>query len=160
MLAKVRESLWRYSRCLVILASRPHDDVGRRSSRLLGLLICVVARKGRLGQAENGARSASQVSPRVRGEGVEQTRGSFLGQVGLLQDTLGGVDVRKIHDCGRMARVEDGSETDTLSQRLHDVVVNLVIDNVASLLVVDWVDALVVSVILVTVLVFDLSAVA
>jgi hypothetical protein len=59
-----------------------------------------------------------------------------------------------------MARVEDGSETDTLSQRLHDVVVNLVIDNVASLLVVDWVDALVVSVILVTVLVFDLSAVA
>jgi hypothetical protein len=56
-----------------------------------------------------------------------------------------------------MARVEDGSETDTLSQGLHDTVVNLVIDNRASFSVINRVDAFIITVIFITIRVFNLT---
>jgi hypothetical protein len=56
-----------------------------------------------------------------------------------------------------MARVEDSSETDTLSQGLHHTVVDLVIDNGASFSVINGVDAFIVTIIFVTIHVFNLT---
>jgi hypothetical protein len=56
-----------------------------------------------------------------------------------------------------MARVEDSSKTDTLSQGLHDTVMNLVIDNRTGFSVIDGIDALIITIIFVTVYVFNLT---
>ena len=58
-----------------------------------------------------------------------------------------------------MTRIENGCETDTGLQRLDHTEVNLVVNNMASLLVVDRVDDFVVSIILVAVKVLGLTAV-
>lgn len=57
-----------------------------------------------------------------------------------------------------MAAVEDGGEADTRREGLDDYGVDLVVDDVALCLEVDWVDDLVVSVILVAVEVLGLTA--
>jgi hypothetical protein len=59
-----------------------------------------------------------------------------------------------------VARVKDCSQTDTGLEGLDDVVVDLVIDNVAVLLEIDRVDDFVVTVFLVAVGICGLAAVA
>ena len=149
-----------YARCLVVLAAGPHDDVGGRRSRVLGLVVRVVALVGRLGEAEDGARDATEIAARIGPQGAKQALAGFLGQVGLLEDALGGVDVRQVHDGGRVARVENSRQPHAGLQRLDDAEVNLVVDDVAGLLEVDGVDDLVVAVVFVAVEVLGLPAVA
>ena len=59
-----------------------------------------------------------------------------------------------------MARVEDGREPHTGLKRLHDPVVDLVVDEVACFLIVYRVNNLIVPVLLVAIQVFRLSSVA
>jgi hypothetical protein len=58
-----------------------------------------------------------------------------------------------------MARVKNGSETNTLYQGLHDTEMNFIINDGTSFGVVNRVDAFVVSVIFIAIQVFDLTTV-
>lgn len=148
-----------YLRCLVILAARPHDDISRRGTRISGLLVSVVTPICRFGKLEDGAGQAAEVTGGIGLDGIKQTSTSLLGEVGFLQNTLGGVDVWQIHDGSGVAGVEDGRETNTGQQGLHNVEVDLVVDNVAVLLMIDRVDDFVVAVILVAIEIFRLTSV-
>jgi hypothetical protein len=58
-----------------------------------------------------------------------------------------------------VARVKDGCQAHTGRERLDNNPVNLVVNDVAILLVIDWVDNLIIAVLFVTVEVFRLASV-
>lgn len=147
-------------RGLIISASRPHNDVGRRRAHRLCHLGGTVTLVGRLGEAKDGARHAADIAPRVGSQGAEKTLARLLGQVGLLEDAFCGVDVGQVHGRGRVARVENGRQSDAGAEGPDDEGVDLVVDDVTVLLVVDGVHHLVESVVFVTVQVLGLAAVA
>lgn len=56
-----------------------------------------------------------------------------------------------------MAGIEDGRQANTLNERLDNVVMNLVVSEATGLLMVDRVNALIVSIIFIAVLVLNLT---
>lgn len=144
-------------RSLIVFASRPHDDVSGRSPRLDGLLVPRVSSESGLGEAEYLLSDASHVTRGVGGHGAQETLAGLGRQVGLLENTLGGVEVRQVETGARVARVEDGRQSDTGLERLHNHVMKVVVDDVARVLVIYRVDNFIVTVLLITVFVLRLS---
>lgn len=104
-----------------------------------------------LEKANGGACHAGEISLAVRRECGEQILRGFLGQVRLLQDTLGRVHVRQIQSGSRVARVEYGRQSHTGTQRAYHNVVHVVVNNMSSTLIIYWVDHVVEAVVLVTI---------
>lgn len=144
---------------LVILASRPHHHVrGARLGRN-GPVVRLVAIRGFLEEAHDVAGHAAHVAARVRGYDGEEALAGFLGEVGLLEDALGGVDVGEVEGGAGVAGVEDGGEADAGLEGGHHDAVHFVVDDVTDLAEVDGVDDLVVAVGFVAVEVFGLASV-
>lgn len=146
-------------RGLRVLASRPHDNISRRSLGLLRLLVRIITLDGRLCETKHSASQTSHVTTSIGSDGAQQSLTGFLRQVGFLQYTLGRVYVGKIHDSSRMARVKDGCQTHTRLQGSHTSEVNFVVNNMSSSLVIDRIDDLVVAVVFVTVQILGLTTV-
>lgn len=83
-------------RSLIVFASRPHYDVSGRGPRLDGLLVPRVSSESGLGEAEYLLGDASHVARGVGGHGAQETLAGLGRQVGLLENTLGGVEVRQV----------------------------------------------------------------
>ncbi|KAK4680595.1 hypothetical protein QC764_0000380 [Podospora pseudoanserina] len=134
---------------------------GTRSLRVdSGIGRGVVALEGTLCETEYAGGHGRHVATGIRTHRRQQARAGFLGQVGLLEKTLGVVDIGKIKYRARVARVENGRQPDTFDQGLHNVEVDLVVHNMAVLLEVDRVNNLIVSILLVAIMVLGLTAVA
>lgn len=138
-------------RSLCILATTPHDDVcGARFGPQI-LLVHLVARSDFLEQARSARHHAGHVLASIRGHNAQKTLASFLGQVGLLEHTLGGVEVRKVERGARMARVEDSRQSHPGLERAHHNAMHLIINDVARCSEIHRVNDLVVAVVFVTV---------
>lgn len=61
-----------------------------------------------LEEANDLGSNSTEVALAVGGDDAEKALTGFLGEVGLLEDALGRVDVRKIESGSRVTRVEDG----------------------------------------------------
>lgn len=144
-------------RSLIVFASRPHYDVSGRSPRLDGLLVPRVSSESGLGEAEYLLSDASHVTRGVGGHGTQETLTGLSRQVGLLENTLGRVEIRQVETGTRVARVEYSRQPDTGLERLHNHVMKVVVDDVARVLVIYRVDNFIVTVLLVTVFVLRLS---
>ena len=145
---------------LVILAPRPHHHVrGARLSRH-GAVIRLIPVRGFLDEAHEVARHAAHVAARIGRDDGEQALPGFLGEVGLFEDALGGVDVGEVQGGAGVAGVEDGGEADAGLEGGHHDAVHFIVDDVADLAEVDGVDDLVVAVWFVAVEVFGLASVA
>lgn len=94
---------------------------------------------------------AAHVAASVGGYDTEQALARFLGEVGLFEDAGGGVDVWEVESGAGVAGVEDGGQTDTGSEGLDHDAVHFVVDDVAGVSKVDWVDHFVVAVVFVPV---------
>lgn len=70
--------------------------------------MCLLATGGFLDEAENVVRNTAEVTLAIRGEDTKQALASLLGKVGLLENTLGGVNIRQVESCAGVARVENG----------------------------------------------------
>lgn len=92
-----------YERGLVIFASGKHDDIGRRCLGGQCPVIRVVAGGGLLEEAHDVVGNATEIALAVGRDNAEETLAGLLGKVGLLEDALGGVDVRKIQCGSRVA---------------------------------------------------------
>jgi hypothetical protein len=146
-----------HPRSLVVLAARPHDNVGGRRLCPEGAVSGIVAVGGLLDEAKDVAGDAAQVALAVRGDNAEEALAGFLGQVGLLEDALCRVDVGKIEGGTGVARVEDGCQADTgLKGTNHDAV-HLVVGNVARLSEIDRVNDFIVTIVFVAVKILCLS---
>jgi len=146
-------------RSLRILGPTPHDDVCGTRLGAQVLLVDGVA-LGDLLEETRGARDhAADVFARVRRDDAQQALARFLGQVGLLDDARGRVDVGQVERGARVARVEDGGQAHARLQRLYHDTVHLVVDNVPCCPEVDGIDDFIVAVVLVTVEVLGLAAV-
>ena len=110
-----------HSRCLVVLAATPHDDIRRTGLGPQVLLIHFVARGGLLEERHRSRRHAAYIATGVGRHDTEQTLAGLLGEVGLLEDTLGGVDVGEIQGSSRVAGVENCRETHTRLERPHPI---------------------------------------
>lgn len=144
---------------LIILAARPHHHVRRRRLGRHGAVVRLIARRGLLEEAHDVAGDAAHVAARVGRDDGEQALAGFLGEVGLLEDALRGVDVGEVEGGAGVARVEDSGEADAGLEGGHHDAVHFVVDDVAHLAEVDGVDDLVVAVGLVAVQVFGLASV-
>ena len=100
-------------RSLAVLAAAPHDDVRRTRLRPQVLLVHVVAADGFLEQAQRCRRHTADVAARVRGHDAEEALAGFFGEIGLLEETLRGVDVGEVEGGAGVARVEDGGQSHT-----------------------------------------------
>lgn len=116
--------------------------------------------KGSLGEPKHAGGDAAHIAAGISGKGGQEASASFLGEVGLLEHALGAVHVWKVHDRSRVAAVEDGRQTDTGLEWLDDVEMDLVVDNMATLLEVDRVYDLIGTVLLVAVEILGLAAVS
>lgn len=103
---------------------------------------------------------AANVATRIARHDAQQTLTSFLGQVGLLEHTLGGVEVRQVKGGAGMTRIEDGGESHTGLEGCDHDTVHLVVDNVTGRAEIHWIDDLVVAIIFVAVEILGLTAVA
>ena len=147
-------------RRLRVFAAAPHDDVCRAGLGLLGSFVGVVAAGCLLNEAHGRAGHAAKIAACIRRYDTEETLAGFFGQVGLLENALGGVDIGQIESGAGVARVEDGCQTNTGLQRLDHHTVHLVVDNVAGATEVYGVDNLVVTIFFVAVEVGSLAAVS
>lgn len=147
-------------RSLVVLAARQHDDIGRRGLCSERALVRVVARSRALEELAEAGGDAAQIALGVRVDCAEQALPRLLGQVGLLEDALCGVDVGQVEGGAGVTGVEDGCEADAGLEGLDHDAVHFVVGDVAALAKVDGVDDLVVAVGLVAVEVLGLAAVA
>ena len=83
----------------------------------------------------------------------------FLGKVGFLEDTLGGIDIRQIQSGGRVAGVEDRSQSySRLEWSNHDPV-HFIINNMACGTEIDRVNDFVVTIVFITVQIGRLTTV-
>jgi hypothetical protein len=115
---------------------------------------------GLLEEANEVVGHAAKIALAVRGYNAKQALASLLGQVGLLENALGRVDVGQIQGSARVTRVEDSCQPDAgLQWHDHDAV-HLVVGDVAGLSEVDGVDDFVVTIGLVAVEVLRLPTVA
>lgn len=148
-------------RSLIVLATTPHDNIGRRCLCPLGALIGLIAAAKRcLGDGEQAAGHASNIATSIGANSRKQTLTSLLGKVGLLDDALGAVDIGQIKNGARVAAVKDGSQSHTGLEGLHDDIVNLIVDDMADGLEVNRVDDLIIAVVLIAVGIFSLPTMA
>lgn len=98
-------------RSLTVLASAPHDDIRRGCLGPQIPLVGLVASSRFLEEAEGGRSHAAEVAARVARHNTEQALTRLLGEIGLLENTLGGVNVGKVECRARMTRIEDSCET-------------------------------------------------
>ncbi len=99
-----------YERGLVVFAPREHDNVGGRRFGGDGTAVGVLASCGLLEEAHYVAGDTAKIALAVGRDDAEQTLAGLLGEVGLLEDALGGVDVGEVEGGARVARVEDGRQ--------------------------------------------------
>jgi len=64
-----------------------------------------------LEEAHNVVGNSAEVTLAVSRENTQETLSSLLGEVRLLEDALGRVDVGKVESGAGMARVEDGGQS-------------------------------------------------
>lgn len=147
-------------RGLIILAPRKHHHICRGRLDRHRPRISILATASLLEEAHNIVGHTAQITAAIRRHGAEQALTSLFGEVGLLEDALGGVDVGQVEGSARVARVEDGGETHAGLEGAHHDAVHLVVGDVAGLAEVDRVDDLVVAVFLIAVKVFCLPAVS
>lgn len=81
---------------LIVLATRPHDNVRRAGLGLLVALVHFITLGSLLEETHGGGHHAAHVAPRIRRHHTQETLASFLGQIGLLEHTRGGVDIGKV----------------------------------------------------------------
>jgi hypothetical protein len=110
-----------HSRCLTVLASTPHDNIRGTGLGLEVLLVDVVALCGFLEERHSSGRHAAHVATSVGGYQAEQALASLLGEVGLFENTLGGVDVGQIESGSGVARIKDCCKAHTRLERPHPV---------------------------------------
>lgn len=146
--------------CLDVLATRPHDNVCAASLGASRLLVGIVSSGSFLKDANSGRKHRAHISTRVGGNGLEQALASFFGNIWLLEDTLGGVDVGEIESGSGMAGVEDCGQAHAGNKRLHQDSVHFVVNDMTSVSKIDGVDDLIRAIIFVAVQVFSLPAVA
>lgn len=147
-------------RSLGILGSTPHDDISGTGLCPQVLLVHLVTINRLLEQTGGAANHAANITARITRYNAEQSLAGFLGQVRLLEHTLGRVDVWEVEGGTGVAGIENGGQSDSgLERRNHDTV-HLVINNVASSAEVHWVNYFIVAVVLVTVKVLCLTAVS
>lgn len=107
---------------------------------------------GSLGEeAQAGLEHTTNVAPAIGGYDAEQVLASLLGEVGLLEDTLGGVNVWQVEGGARVTRIEDSRQAHAGLQRPHEDPVHLIVCYVADLTEVYGVYDLVVAIVLVAV---------
>ena len=147
-------------RCLCILGSGEHHHVCRGC---LGLE-CAFARLAAVGrlfeEPDRRVGHAREVSLPIGVDRTEQILRCLLGQVGLLEHSLRRVDVRQVQRRSRVARVKDGRQSHTGPQRTHHDSVHIIVHDMPRGAVVDRVDHVIVSVVLVAVQVGGATAVA
>ena len=146
-------------RSLIVFTSRPHDNIRRRRLRSKCPLPRLAARSSLLEESLNGVCDTAHVPTRIRRNNTQQPLAGFLEQVGLLEHTLGAVDVRQVERGPRVAGVENGGEAHAGEEGFNHDEVHFVIDNVAGGAEVDGVDYFVVAVIFVAIEVRGLAAV-
>lgn len=158
----VRKIEWKRGdpRGLIVLAARPHDDIGRRRLGGNSTVVSFLAVGGLLEEADDVVGDTTQIALTVGGNDTKQTLSSFLGQVRLLENTLGRVNVRQIEGGTRMARVKDGCQTHTGLQRSNHDTMHLIISDVACLPEVDGIDNLVIAIVLIAIKILGLSTMA
>lgn len=83
-----------HSRSLIVFTSGKHDDVSRRGLGGQRPIISVVSSSGLLEEAHDVVGNATEITLAIGRDDAQKTLTSFLGKVGLLEDTLGRVDVR------------------------------------------------------------------
>ena len=137
--------------CLVVFAAGPHDDV--RGGRLgdFVLLVDLVPCGGFLEEAHGRRSNPTNVSPSVLRHDRKQTLAGLLGQVGLLENTLGRVYVWKIECRARVTGVKDCGKAYAWHEGLHQDAVHFVVDDVAGHSKVDRVYNFVITIIFVAV---------
>lgn len=96
-------------RGLCVFAARPHDNISRRRLRADVLLVNFVAGRDLLEQSRSALEYTTHIVTSVRRNNAKKALASFFGEVGLLDHTLGGVEVWQIERGSRVTGVEDGS---------------------------------------------------
>lgn len=147
-------------RCLVVLASGPHNHIGRRRSGLHGLVVCIISLECSLCETKDSACNPRHVATCIGSQCAQKALASFLGKVGLFQYTLGRVDIWQVHRRGRVARVKNSCQAHTWLQGFDHASVNFVINNMSHLLVINRVNDLVKAIVFVAVEILGLTTVA
>lgn len=145
---------------LAVLTARPHDDIRRAGLSRLGTLVRLIPLGGFLEEAHGRGHHATHIAARVRRHHPEQALTGLLSQVRLLEHTRGGVDVGKIQRGAGVTRVENRRQAHTGTQRPNHDPVHLIVDNVACNAEIHRVDYFVIAIVLVTIKIGCLTAVA
>jgi hypothetical protein len=120
----------------------------------------ILAARSLLEEAHDVARDTTEVALAVGRDDAEKALAGLLGEIGLLEDALGGVDVGEVEGGSRMARVEDGCKPYSARERPYHDAVHFVVCNVSDLAEIDWVDNLIEAVFFVAVEILGLPAMA
>jgi hypothetical protein len=91
-----------YIRCLVIFATRPHNNISRRGFCSKSLVVGVIAICSFLEEPEQVTSNASQITLAIGRNDTKETLTSFLCKVRLLEHTLCRVNVRQVESRSRM----------------------------------------------------------
>lgn len=135
-----------YERGLVVLASGKHNDVGSGSLRGQSSVVRIFAVGGLLKEAHDIPSNAAEIAALIGRNNTEQALAGLLGQVGLLEDTLRRVDVRKIESGSGVARIKNGCQTDSCLERSYHNPVHLIVRYVTDLAEIDRIDNFVVTI--------------
>jgi len=117
------------------------------------------AARGLFEEAHEVGGNAIEISVAVGRYDAKQALAGFLGEVGLLEDALGRVNVGEVEGGSRVAGIENGRQTHSALERPNHDSVHLVVGDVADLSEIYRIYDLVVAVILVSVEIFRLSTV-
>ena len=145
---------------LGILTARPHNHIGRTRLRPSCFLKTLITLCGLFEEPHGCGGHAADVAAGVGRYEAEEALACFFGEIGLFEDALGGVDVGEVEGGAGVAGVEDCGQADAGGEGHYEDAVHFVVDDVAGLAEVDWVDDFVVTVVFVAVEVFGLTAVA
>jgi hypothetical protein len=147
-------------RCLVIFASRPHDDVCWRGLGSESATVGIFSIRSLFEETDNVVGNTAEIPLSVRGDGSKEALSCFLGKVWLLENAKSRVDVRQVERSTRMTGVEDGCKPDACLQRPYHDPVHLVVGDVTSVSEVYGVDDFIITVRLVAIQVFGLTSMA
>jgi hypothetical protein len=128
--------------------------------------VSILATSNLLDKGHNVTRHASHAAL-VRGcdsvgdcDNTDKAPNGLLAKIGLSKDTLGGVNIWEIECRSGVTRIENGCEAHTALKRPYHNAVHLVVGNMSNLAEVNRVDNLIISVFLVAIEIFRLTAVA
>lgn len=146
--------------CLIVFATTPHDDVCRACLGPDIFLVYFVATGCFLEQRHGRVCHAAEIATRIARNDAQKALSGFLGEVGFLEYTLGRVNVGQIQSRTRVARVKNGSQSNTGLQRHDHDPVHLVVNNVPDLSEVYRVDDLIVAVLFIAIQIGRLTTMA